>query len=227
MLKIFFILFIAASALYAFQNPNKMGNAYNTKDNLGRVIERPLEERENMPRPTQFLATSIGHNSSSLSWNHPYNSNQKFAYQIYRNKVLLAELPSSQQIFKDQHLSPDRDYHYEIFAVDNTGWRSAANSLTIATSHNATPSFIQTPNMLELQHNLNLNSEIHKFYAQDANNDPLTFTIKGTDKTSFSINSETGTLTTQKYLVRDNKYHLQIEVSDGNSSTNIPFIIKT
>jgi hypothetical protein len=227
MFKFLFILLITSSTLYAIQNPTKLGNTYNSKNSDGRSFERPLEERETMPSPIDFKVDHTSHNIVGLSWDHPYNAQQKFAYQIYRNKVLLVELPSNQQVYNDQHLLPSQTYHYEIFAVDQTGWRSQPNNLKVTTQQNIAPTFMERITKIELKKSLELNSDLYTFDAQDLNNDPLNYTLKGQDKSLFTIDSKTGTLKNKQYLIRDKQYQLKIEVSDGNSVSSTPFVIKT
>ena len=227
MYKFLFILLIATSTLYAIQNPSKTGEAFNTKNNQGKTFVRPLAERESMPRPTDFAVDYTSHNTVALSWDHPYNAQQKFDYQIYRNKVLLVELSSSQKVFVDEHLIPSQAYQYEIFAVDQTGWRSHPNQLSITTHENIAPTFLERITKIELKKNLELNSDLYTFDVQDLNNDTLNFSLKGEDKSLFAIDSETGTLKNKQYLIRDTQYQLQIEVTDGNSKASTPFTIKT
>ena len=227
MLKFLFVLLITTSTLYAIQSPNGLGETHMTKNNQGKTFERPPEEREPMPRATEFKVDSTSHNSVSLSWDHPYNDQQKFDYQIYRNKVLLVELPANQKMYIDEKLLPSQAYQYEIFAVDQTGWRSYPSHLSATTLENIAPTFLERITKIELKKNLELNSDLYTFDVQDLNNDPLNFTLKGQDKSLFAIDSETGTLKNKQYLIRDKQYQLQIEVTDGNSKATTPFTIRT
>ena len=56
--------------------------------------------------------------------------------------------------------------------------------------------------------------------ATDADNDPLTYSLGGTDEASFSIDSETGQLKTNADLNHDTKsaYTVTVTVSDGNGN---------
>ncbi len=59
-------------------------------------------------------------------------------------------------------------------------------------------------------------------YATDANNDPLTYTLGGTDATSFDIETTTGQLKTKAVLDYETKtsYAVTVAASDGKGGTN-------
>ena len=63
--------------------------------------------------------------------------------------------------------------------------------------------------------------------ATDTDNDPLTYSLGGTDEASFSIDSETGQLKTKAALDHDTKssYTVTITVSDGTDSDTITVTI--
>ena len=63
--------------------------------------------------------------------------------------------------------------------------------------------------------------------AEDANEDTLTYTLGGVDKTVFSLNKDTGQLSTKKPLDYEQKsmYNVTITVSDGELSDTISVTI--
>jgi len=225
--KIIVLLLISTSTLYAIQNPKKLGHHYNSNNLNEQTHTRPLEARDVMHSPTDFQSHSTGHNGTTLAWDHPYNSAQKFNYQIYRNQILLTELPSSQKTFTDSYLQPSQNYMYEIYAVDENGWRSSSKKINVQTKKNFAPIMQQTANSIELYRNTQLNTQIHTFFASDPNKDPLSYKLKGQDREFFSIDAQSGILVNKKYLVRDKEYKLNIQVTDGTSFVETPFSIKT
>ena len=226
--KIIVLLLISTSTLYAIQNPKKLGhnNTHSNKYNE-QAYERPLEARDVMHSPTDFQSHNTDHTGTTLAWDHPYNSAQKFIYQIYRNQILLTELPSNQKTFTDSYLQPSQNYMYEIYAVDENGWRSSSKKLNVQTKKNFAPIMQQTANSIELYRNTQLNTQIHTFFASDPNKDTLSYKLKGQDRGFFAIDAQSGILVNKKYLVRDKEYKLSIQVSDGTSFVETPFSIKT
>ena len=225
--KIIILLLISTSTLYAIQNPQKLGHHYNSNKHNEQTYARPLQAREVMHSPTDFQSHNTGHNGTTLTWDHPYNSAQKFNYQIYRNQILLTELPSSQKAFTDSYLQPSQSYMYEIYAVDENGWRSSSIKLNVQTKKNFAPIMQQTIGSIELYRNTQLNTEIHTFLAKDPNKDILSYKLKGLDREFFSIDARSGILVNKKYLMRDKEYKLNIQVSDGTSFVETPFSVKT
>ncbi len=225
--KIIILLLISTSTLYAIQNPKKLGHNYHSNTFNDQAYTRPVQEREVMHSPTDFKSHSTDHTGTTLIWDHPYNSTQKFNYQIYRNQILLTELPSSQKTFTDSYLQPSQNYKYEIYAIDESGWRSGSKKINVQTKENLEPILQSTVSSIELYRNTQLNTEIYTFLASDPNEDTLNFKLKGQDREYFSIDAQSGTLVNKKYLVRDKEYKLNIQVSDGTSLIETPFSVKT
>ena len=228
--KLLLIGLVFSSTLYAIQNPEVFGQVYNleTSDRINEKINnnRPQEFGRHVPTPENFKAEAIGHNWAILSWESTNDTSNTLSYHIYRNDILLTELPANQQAYKDKFLLQEETYRYEIFSLDKSGWNSKATSLTLTTQANSKPEFINTQKQIHLNNIKGVGLKIYHFSAVDLNNDPLYFKIKGKDADKFMIHQTSGELVNRKYLVRDYDYQLTVEVSDGMDKSTLILTIK-
>ncbi len=229
--KLLLIGLVFSSTLYAIQNPDVFGQAYNleTSDRINEKINnnRPQEFGRHVPTPENFKAEAVGHNWAILSWESTSDNSNILSYHIYRNDILLTELPANQQTYKDKFLLHNESYKYEIFSLDKSGWNSKATSITLTTQANNKPEFVSAKKRIQLNKIKGVGLKIHHFNAVDLNNDPLYFKIKGKDADKFMIHQSSGELVNRKYLVRDYVYQLTIEVSDGMDKSTLKLSINT
>ncbi len=225
--NLFLISIIFSSTLYAIQNPSILGATYNLKSSGDTHQYRPQEFNQTISKPHNFDINNKGHNWAVLSWQTKDDSLPIMSYHLYRNKILLAELPASQRIYKDTFLLQDQKYQYDIYAIGETGWRSPANSLELKTHKNSSPRILNMRANIEFKNINGIGNYIHTFTAQDNNNDQLYFKLKGEDANRFLLNQDSGKLINKRYIVRQKTYHLIIEVSDGMSRAQYDFTVQT
>jgi len=229
--KLLLIGLVFSSTLYAIQNPGVFGQAYDLEasDSINEKINknRPQEFGRHVPTPENFKAEAIGHNWAILSWESTTDTNNTLSYHLYRNDILLIELPANQLTYKDKFLLQEETYKYEIFSLDKSGWNSKATNITLTTQSNSKPEFVSTKNEIQLHNIKGVGLKIHHFVAVDLNNDQLYFKIKGKDAEKFMINQASGELVNRKYLVRDYNYQITVEVSDGMAKSMLGFSINT
>ncbi len=229
--KLLLIGLVFSSTLYAIQNPDVFGQAYTleTSDRINEKINhnRPQEFGRHVPTPENFKAEAIGHNWAILSWESTSDISNTLSYHLYRNDILLTELPANQLTYKDKFLLQEENYIYEIFSLDKSGWNSKASSLTLTTQANGKPEFVSTQNHIQLNNIKGVGLKIHHFNAVDSNNDSLYFKIKGKDADKFMIHQTSGELVNKKYLVRDYNYKITVEISDGMDKSTLKLTIKT
>jgi len=229
--KLLLIGLVFSSTLYAIQNPDVFGQAYDLEasDSINEKINknRPQEFGRHVPTPENFKAEAIGHNWAILSWESTAGTNNTLSYHLYRNDILLIELPANQQTYKDKFLLQEETYKYEIFSLDKSGWNSKATNITLTTQSNSKPEFVSTKNEIQLHNIKGVGLKIHHFVAVDLNNDQLYFKIKGKDADKFMIHQASGELVNRKYLVRDYNYQITVEVSDGMAKSMLGFSINT
>ncbi len=221
------ISIIFSSTLYAIQNPSILGSTYNLKSSSDTDQYRPQEFKQTISKPLNFNIENKGHNWATLSWQTSDNSQSIMSYHLYRNRILLAELPASQKIYKDTFLLQDQKYQYEVYAIGETGWRSPANSLELKTHKNASPKILNMRTNINFKNINGIGNYIYTFTAQDKNKDKLYFKLKGKDANRFLLSQDSGKLINKKYIVRQKTYHLIIEVSDGMSRAQHNFTVQT
>ncbi len=226
--KLLLISLIFSSTIYAIQNPELFGKAYNLKTNADTNYSRPQEFGRHVPTPENFKSEATGHNWAVLSWeSNSTSSSNTLSFHIYRNGILLTELPANQQTYKDKFLQQQATYRYEIFALDKSGWSSQRRSISLMTKKNAKPVFTHAQSSLQLRAIRGIGLKIHVFRAMDTDGDPLYFKVKNKDYEKFMINQNTGELVNRKYLVRDNQYRFTVEVSDGMNKSEIDVVLNT
>ena len=113
--------------------------------------------------------------------------------------------------------------------VSVQGISQAATFTATATTTNTAPTFTDgTSTTRTIAENtaagINIGTAIA---ATDANNDPLTYTLAGTDASAFDIDSTTGQLTTKAVLDYETKstYTVTVTVSDGTLTDSITVTI--
>jgi len=229
--KLVLIGLVFSSTLYAIQNPDVFGQAYKleTSDQINERINnnRPQEFGRHVPTPENFKAEAIGHSWTILSWESTSDTSNTLSYHLYRNDILLTELPANQLTYKDKFLLQEEHYKYELFSLDKSGWNSKATSLVLTTHANSKPEFISTQKRIQLNNIKGVGVKIHHFKATDANDDSLYYKIKGKDADKFMIHQTSGELVNRKYLVRDYNYQLTVEVSDGMHKSTFNLTIET
>jgi hypothetical protein len=96
--------------------------------------------------PTGLSTTAIMENSIVLSWYAPgaaSDGDLPVSYQIYRNDVLAATVPSNTTTYTDNNLTESSTFSYRVFALDKGGNRSlSSTSGTFTTASDRTPPLI-------------------------------------------------------------------------------------
>ena len=91
--------------------------------------------------------------------------------------------------------------------------------ITVTNVNDNSPEFIDIPNKVDIDENVNEGTSVITVTAIDADNDNLTYSIK-TPNVPFTINSTSGEIKSSGIIDRENldKYILIIVVSDGKNT---------
>ena len=214
---------------YALQEPEKEPRRQARQlDVATTVVSQSREDYERkIDKVSGFSAAATGHNWVILNWTASQTEQSIQSFRLYRNNILLKELPAGQSSFKDSLLMNDQNYHYEIFVISSFGWKSAGSKTQVKTQKNSIPRIISPKNTVKLSPVNAIGEYLFTIKAQDKNKDRLYFTITGEDADKFMISQTTGKLINKEYLVREKDYKLQVEVSDGMSRNRRDIIIRT
>ena len=118
-------------------------------------------------------------------------------------------------------------YTLTVKVSDGQG-KTVTTSLTITVQDiNDEPEFIGTPYSTSVDENLATDSIVFQAVATDADGDPLSYSISGTNSSHFEISNSTGLIRTADILNFEelSSYSLLVIVSDGMVSVNQPITI--
>ena len=123
----------------------------------------------------------------------------------------------------------DRDNVYDIVvtAFDGSNRTNQPVAITVTNVNDNTPSFTSADSV-SVTENQPVDSVVYRATATDADGDPLSYSLSGTDAARFTINPATGAV---RFTAspdfenpgdagRDNVYDIVVTASDGDNSTN-------
>jgi hypothetical protein len=168
-----------------------------------------------------------GHNWLIISWDLPVHIDSNVIHHIYRNKELIAELGSQQNVFKDTMLKPNHSYLYEIYSRHSGQLELSESRLLVTTLENTKPELALKTTIFNARNTEIFGSHIHTFNGTDKDNDRLYYNINGTDSNNFIINQHTGVLINKLKLTRGETYELNVQVSDSMEKNEECIKIKT
>ncbi|MYF99625.1 hypothetical protein F4212_10935, partial [Candidatus Poribacteria bacterium] len=115
-------------------------------------------------------------------------------------------------------------YSVTLSVTDNNGGRNGTFVTVTITDENDAPVFTEGETALRaiLESAVSGSNVGHAVAATDEDGDTLTYSLSGTDASSFSLNTETGRLSTNTTLDYDNQseYTVTVSVTDNNGGSD-------
>ena len=121
----------------------------------------------------------------------------------------------------------DNVYNIIVTATDDANDTSQAVAITVTNVNDNTPSFT-SPDSVGVEENQAVDSVVYTAMATDRDEDPLTYSLSGTDAARFTIDPATGAV---RFIASpdfenpddaggNNVYDITVTASDGDNSTN-------
>ena len=184
--------------------------------------------------PTNLSATANGLNQIDLTWTAPSNDGGE-AVGGYRIEVSpdgsswsdrVTNTGNASAAYSHTGLSPGTTRHYRVSAINSggVGNRSNVDSATTASTGNTAPTFSASTFTRSVDENSPAGTDVgNAVTATDADNDPLVYTLEGTDAASFAIARTSGQIRTRSGVTYDREakasYAVIVKADDGNGGS--------
>lgn len=167
--------------------------------------------------PTGVQATAVNKNRVDVSWNASTDDVGVAGYQVFRDGSPLDTVDHPATSYTDNTVLPSTLYSYSIAAYDDAGNTSAQSGAeSVTTPANSAPTWDSVPDQdLIVGNSLTLNLGD---YADDADTEPLTYTVQsGTLPTGLTLSGSTisGTPT-----VAGESSAVTVRADDGNDTAD-------
>lgn len=188
---------------------------------------------DDTPTPDEIVAQvenlqliNTSQTAVTLRWQ---DDHQAAGYIVRRDGEAIATIEKGLFTFTDSNLIANKEYQYEIVAVNDLGRESVAASLTITTLDNSTAVIHTQITQLIIADSTLVGTEVLQVEATDSDNHGLTYQIK-TLMSEFDLNQfltidDNGLIRVKTSLneISGKVFNLQVEVSDGLSLSSMSF----
>jgi chitodextrinase len=196
-----------------------------SKDDVVKLAEKPAPDVEVAAvQNLQVLNTS--QTEITLRWSDEHHA---AGYRIRRDGEQVAELAAGLFTYTDSHLITNKEYRYEVVAINDLGRESLGESITVITLANSAAEITTSIDQLTLLSTLGIDETVAQINASDDDGHSL----------GFSINNVSSDVNLGQYFAIDNTgrihvisdlsalagkvFTLQVEVTDGLSISSMSF----
>ena len=172
------------------------------------------------------LSATPGNEQVTLSWSAAADNGSSIQHYEYRRSGGSWSTVSGGASARSQTVSSltnDTEYTFEVRAVNGVGSGSAASVSATPVQPNRAPS-VSGPE--EPSGNENSTSSLGTYTASDDDDDTLTWSLSGSDKSAFELKGSSNTSRTLHFRSAPNyeaksSYAVTVEVSDGSLSASV------
>lgn len=177
--------------------------------------DRPVLPEVDVAAVQQLQVYQTQASSIRLRWRYPGLAHH---FEVYRDGQLLVLQDGNLLSYQDQGLDLGQHYQYQVVALNASGQRSEAMSLTARTLDNQPPQLAAAPAELTLTSGLAAGQMLHQFRATDADGHALSWQLSSQSSSPFAIDNDGRlTLTRSATELAGRVFRLAVEVSDGYS----------
>ena len=184
-------------------------------------------------KPTNLTATGNGSTQIDLGWDAPDPGTAAitgYRIEVWADAVtgwtdLVANTGNADTTYAHTGLSAGDTRHYRVSAI-NTNGTSVASDERSATTLTNVPVFTDATATRMVAENSAADTDVGDAFreATDADGDPLTYSMEGTDTASFTFDASTRQIKTKTGVTYDfeakNTYSVTVKADDGTGGTD-------
>ena len=185
--------------------------------------------REPPARPDKPRVSTLSSKRLMVRWTAPDNTGPPIMAYDYRYRAasgwttVLSTTPTDTEV-EIERLTPDTDYEVQVLATNDEGSSAWSDSGMATTDPNQAPVFAEGATARRaLAENTAAQSDFDvPVAATDGNDDPLTYRLGGTDASRFTLDEDSGQLSTRSGFVPNHEdkadYSVTVSARDDQGS---------